>query len=163
MVTSKGKPVTLEGNQARVGDPAPDFTALDAGFNPVRLSDFKGRVVILSSVPSIDTSVCAAQTRRFNIEARRAKAQVLIISMDLPFAQARFCEAERIRDLITVSDFKDGEFGQRYGLRVREVGLLARAVLVIDSQGRIVYREICEEMSKEPDYEAALEAARQAT
>ncbi len=160
MVTFKGNPVTLEGREIREGDPAPDFTAIDKEMSPVKLSDLRGQVVIISAVPSIDTAVCATQTRRFNREAEKAGARTLTISMDLPFAQKRFCEAEGIQNLLMVSDYRNHEFAEKYGLMIRELGLISRAVFVIDKEGRVAYRQICEEIAEEPDYEAALEVAR---
>lgn len=158
-VNFKGNGVTLLGPEVREGGPAPDFTALNMDLEPVRLSDLLGQVVILSVVPSVDTSVCATQTRRFNEAAKKHGARVVTISMDLPFAQKRFCEVNEVKNLIMLSDFKDQEFARAYGLKVKELGLLARAVYVIDREGKVVFCDICGDISEEPNYEKALEAA----
>jgi thiol peroxidase len=158
-----GSPVTLLGDAVKVGDAAPDFTAVDAGWKPVKLSDFKGKVVILSTVPSLDTRVCSIQTRRFNMKAPYLKGvQIVTLSEDLPFAQKRFCSAEKIRSLLVLSDTVEREFGLKYGLLIKGRSLLARAVLVIGKDGKIAYQEIVPEMGDEPDYTKALAAARDA-
>lgn len=160
IVTFKGGPVTLLGPEIKIGDTAPDFTVLDNTLKPVTLSQFRGRVVIISVVPSLDTPVCELQTRRFNQDAAGLNAQVLTISMDLPFAQKRFCDSFKIENVLTLSDFRDREFGRSYGLVIKELGLLARAVFVIDRDGKDAYREIVKETGEQPDYDAAIEAAR---
>ncbi len=160
IVTFKGGPVTLLGPEIKIGDTAPDFTVLDNTLKPVTLSQFRGRVVIISVVPSLDTPVCELQTRRFNQDAAGLNAQVLTISMDLPFAQKRFCDSFKIENVLTLSDFRDREFGRSYGLVIKELGLLARAVFVIDRDGKVAYREIVKETGEQPDYDAAIEAAR---
>lgn len=160
IVTFKGGPVTLLGSEIKIGDTAPDFTVLDNTLKPVTLSQFRGRVVIISVVPSLDTPVCELQTRRFNQDAAGLNAQVLTISMDLPFAQKRFCDSFKIENVLTLSDFRDREFGRSYGLVIKELGLLARAVFVIDRDGKVAYREIVKETGEQPDYDAAIEAAR---
>lgn len=162
MITFKGEPITLEGTPVKEGDQAPDFMALDREFKTVRLSDFKGQVVIISAVPSVDTTVCAAQTRRFNIEAARHGIQTLTISMDLPFAQSRFCTTEKINHATLLSDFRDRDFAKRFGLRIEGMGLITRAVYVIDKAGKVIYRQICADLGQEPDYERAIETARRA-
>lgn len=160
IVTFKGGPVTLLGSEIKIGDTAPDFTVLDNTLKPVTLSQFRGRVVIISVVPSLDTPVCELQTRRFNQDAAGLNAQVLTISMDLPFAQKRFCDSFKIENVLTLSDFRDREFGRSYGLVIKELGLLARAVFVVDGDGKVAYREIVKETGEQPDYDAAIEAAR---
>jgi thiol peroxidase len=164
LVTMRGNPLTLLGRPVSVGDPAPSFTAVA---NDLSTFDFAGRpqaVYIIASVPSIDTPVCSAETRRFNEEAGKLgpAIKVLTVSMDLPFAQKRWCGAEGITAVQTLSDFRDRAFGDTYGLRIKENGLLARAVLVVDRQGKIVYQQIVPELTQEPDYAAALAAARKA-
>ncbi|MCE5231178.1 thiol peroxidase [bacterium] len=162
MITFKGEPITLEGTPVKEGDQAPDFFALNHDFEHVRLSDFKGQVVIISAVPSVDTTVCAAQTRRFNIEAARHGIKTLTISMDLPFAQSRFCTTEKINHATLLSDFRDRDFATKFGLRIEGMGLITRAVYVIDKTGRIAYRQICADLGQEPNYEEAIQAARKA-
>lgn len=152
--------MTLLGSEIKIGDTAPDFTVLDNTLKPVTLSQFRGRVVIISVVPSLDTPVCELQTRRFNQDAAGLNAQVLTISMDLPFAQKRFCDSFKIENVLTLSDFRDREFGRSYGLVIKELGLLARAVFVVDGDGKVAYREIVKETGEQPDYDAAIEAAR---
>jgi thioredoxin-dependent peroxiredoxin len=156
----KGAPVTLIGNEVKAGDAAPDFTALDINMAPVKLSSFKGQVVIISVVPSLDTPVCELQTKHFNEEAEKLSARVLTISMDLPFAQRRFCDSFKIGNVTTLSDFKDREFGQKYGLAVKELGLLARAVLVVDKTGKISYIQIVKDAGQQPDYAPVLAEAK---
>jgi len=158
----KGNPLTLVGKEAKVGEQAPDFEVLDNGLAPVRLSSCRGKVCILSSVPSLDTPVCDTQTRRFNQEAAGLSDDlaVLTISMDLPFAQARWCGAAGIDRVQTLSDHRDASFGQAFGLLIAELRLLARAVFVVDREGVIQYGQIVREITDEPDYAAALDAAR---
>lgn len=161
IITFAGNGLTLSGPDLAAGEPAPAFTALDNRLTPVSLSRFQGKVVVLSAVPSLDTPVCDAQTRRFNQEAAGLGDDVVILtlSMDLPFAQARWCGAAGIDRVITLSDHRDASFGMAYGLLIKELRLLARAVLVIGRDGRIVYRQIVPEITREPDYAAALAAA----
>jgi thioredoxin-dependent peroxiredoxin len=161
-VTMHGNPLTLTGNPVQVGDKAPDFTALDTGLKPVSLKDFAGKVVVISSVPSLDTPVCDLQTRRFNAEAEALgdAVQILTLSMDLPFAQARWCGAAGVARLKTLSDHRDAAFGLAYGLLIKELRLLARAVLVIDKAGKVAYVQLVKEVSQEPDYDDALKAVK---
>lgn len=163
-VTFKGQPLELAGSPVAVGQEAPDFTALDNAFQPQALAAFRGRPILISVVPSVDTPVCSQQTRRFNQElASLPEAVVLLtISMDLPSAQKRFCGEAEIERMQMLSDSAHREFGQAYGLYLPDRGLLARAVLVIDSSGTISYRQLVPELSAEPDYEAALAAIRAA-
>ncbi|MBE0535931.1 MAG: thiol peroxidase [Phycisphaerae bacterium] len=162
MVTFKGAPLTLLGPRIKVGDPAPDFSALANDLSPVALSDYEGKVVILSSVPSLDTPVCDSQTRRFNEEAAALSDDIVIltVSMDLPFAQKRWCAAAGIDKVQTISDHRDASFGRAYGLLVKELRLLARAVIVVDKAGDIVYAQIVDEIGKAPDYAPAIAAAK---
>ena len=163
-VTLQGEPLTLLGPDVQVGQAAPDFTVVDENFSPLKLSDFSGRVVLISAVPSLDTPVCSIQTKRFNGEASKLadKVTVLTISEDLPFAQKRFCSSERIEGHQVLSDHVWREFGQRYGLLIEGMMLLARAVFVVSKDGVISYRQIVSELSEEPDYESALAAAKAA-
>lgn len=161
-VTMKGHPITLSGETVAVGDRAPDFAALDASFQPVSLSSFHGRPVLVSAVPSLDTPVCSLQTKRFHQELAGLPAGVVVmtISMDSPFAQKRFCGQEDIADMVVVSDSARREFGAAYGVLIADRGLLARSVFVIDAQGVIRYLQIVPEVTDEPDYDAALAVLR---
>ncbi|MDF2613717.1 MAG: Redoxin domain protein [Clostridia bacterium] len=157
-VKFKGNRVTLEGNEIRVGDEAPDFIVSDNGLKPFALKDTSGKRVFLS-VPSIDTPVCDMEVRRFNGEAtKREDVTIYVFSMDLPFAQSRWCGSEGIREVRTLSDYKDRSFGQKYGTYIKELGLLTRAVFVIDADNRVTHVEYCDEVTSEPDYEEALKA-----
>lgn len=162
-VTFQGSPLNLLGNEVFTGNEAPDFQALANDLSPVKLSDFRGKVCIISSVPSIDTPVCDTQTRRFNEEAQKLGDDVVVltISMDLPFAQKRWCAAAGIENVKTLSDHRDASFGTAFGLLIKELRLLARAVFVIDKQGVIRYIELVPELTNEPNYQAALKAAKQ--
>ena len=158
VVTFKGAGLTLVGDEVKAGDRAPDFTALANDLSEVSLSSFKGKVVVISSVPSLDTPVCDAQTRRFNEEAVRlgSDVTVLTLSMDLPFAQRRWCGAAGVNNVQTLSDHRNAQFATAYGLLVRELRLLARAVLVVDREGVVRHAEVVKELANEPNYEAAL-------
>ncbi|MEL7586866.1 MAG: thiol peroxidase [Prolixibacteraceae bacterium] len=161
-VTFKGNPVTLVGNEIKVGDKAPDFTVLGADLNPVKLSDFDGKVKVIAVYPSIDTGVCQAQNRRFNAEASKlGDAVVLSVSCDLPFAQKRFCAAEGLDRVVTLSDHKEVDFGTKYGFLIKELRLLARGTVVIDRNGFVKYVEYVPEIATEPDYESALSVIRE--
>jgi thioredoxin-dependent peroxiredoxin len=161
-VTFQGNPLTLLGKEVKAGDKAPAFQALDNGLSPVGLDAYQGKVVIISSVPSLDTPVCDLETRRFNEEAANLGKDIVIltVSMDLPFAQARWCGAAGVKHLTTLSDHKDAGFGTAYGLLIKELRLLARAVLVVDRKGEVRYVELVKEITHEPDYDAALNAAK---
>lgn len=164
-VTMKGKPLTLEGTgRATVGMVAPDFTAVANDMGEKRLVDWRGKVVILSTVPSLDTAVCDRETRQFNERASGLGDGVVIltVSMDLPFAQKRWCGAAGVDRVVTLSDSKRREVGDRYGLRIRENGLLARTVTVIDASGVVRYQEIVADVTSEPNYDAAIDAAKAA-
>ncbi|WAA10150.1 thiol peroxidase [Fervidibacillus albus] len=160
-VTFKGKPVTLVGNQIAVGDQAPNFTVLANDLSEVTLNDSKGHVRLISVVPSIDTGVCAEQTRRFNEEAAQLPGvKVLTISVDLPFAQSRWCGAVGIENVQMLSDHRDLSFGDAYGVHMKELRLLARSIFVVDSSDRVTYVEYVDEVTNHPNYEAAIEAAK---
>lgn len=160
MVTMKGNPVSLVGDELKVGQPAPDFEVLDNDLKPVRFSSFKGKVCVLSSVPSLDTPVCDMETRRFNQMAAGLSADVhiLTISMDLPFAQKRWCGAAGVDKVVTLSDHRRAEFGNAYGVLISELRLLARAVFVVDKKGVIRHIQLVPEIAQEPDYDAVLKA-----
>ena len=161
-VTMRGNPITLVGNEVKVGDKAPDFEAVDTGLSPARLSAYAGKVVVISSVPSLDTPVCDLETRRFNQEAAELGPEVaiLVVSMDLPFAQKRWCGAAGASHVVTLSDHRDASFGMAYGVLIKELRLLARAVWVVDRGGVVRYAELVKEIANEPDYDAALESVR---
>lgn len=161
-VTFQGNPLTLTGQQVKVGDKAPGFSVLNNDLQPVKLSDYAGRVVVLASVPSLDTPVCDLETRRFNREALSLSEDVVVLtlSMDLPFAQKRWCGTNGVERVITLSDHREASFGLAYGLLIEELRLLARAVLVVDRAGMIRYFELIKELGNEPNYEAALQAAQ---
>ena len=157
-VTMKGDKLTLSGPVPKVGDMAPDFVVVTQEFKPVKLSEFRGKTVLLSAVPSLDTSVCAISTKRFNEAAEQLPqdVEVLTISEDLPFAQNRFCGAEGIQKIRVLSDSVHRDFGQKFGILIKEIGLLARSVWVVDPEGKIKYVEIVPEITDHPNYEAAL-------
>ena len=159
--TMHGNPLTLVGNELKVGDSAPDVTLLDNELQPVNLSSFKGKTCILSSVPSLDTPVCDMETRKFNDAAGNLGDNIVIltISMDLPFAQKRWCGAAGVDKVHTLSDHLNASFGEAYGVLIKELRLLARAIFVVDKSGSIRYIQLVKEVSEEPDYDAVLEAA----
>ena len=161
-VTLHGNPMTLVGDPVQVGSPAPDATLVDNEMKPVSLSSYRGKVVILATVPSLDTPVCDMETRRFNSEATKLSDDVVIltVSMDLPFAQKRWCGAAGVDRVVTLSDHREAALGQAYGLLIKELRLLARAVLVLDRDGIVRYRQLVKEVGDEPDYAAALAAAQ---
>jgi thiol peroxidase len=165
VITFMGNPLTLVGPSLKVGDKAPNFTVLDNALNPVQLSAYKGKVCILSSVPSLDTPVCDLETRRFNQEAATLgpDVSVLTVSMDLPFAQKRWCGAAGVDKVTTLSDHRDASFGTTYGTLIKELRLLARCVFVVDRDGVIRYIQVVKEVTQEPDYAAVLEAVRKLT
>jgi len=161
-ITVKGNGVTLIGPELKTGDKAPDFTVLDKGLQPVTLADLKDNVKIISVTPSLDTPVCDAQARKFNEEAAKLGDNVTIanISVDLPFAIGRFCTTAGIENVTALSDHRDASFGEAYGVLIKELRLLARAIFVIDAENTIQYVEIVPEMVDNPDFEKALEAAK---
>lgn len=155
-----GNPVELQGTEIKVGMKAPDFTAVKNDLSPFKLSDVKGRKLIVA-VPSLDTSVCDLEARRFNTEAANfADTTVIVISMDLPFAQKRWCGAAGIDKLVTVSDYKDREFATKYGTLLANVALLTRAIFVVDADDTVKYVEYVPEVTSHPDYDAALAALK---
>jgi thioredoxin-dependent peroxiredoxin len=162
LVTMRGNPITLLGEEIKVGDSAPDFTAVGNDLTPVSFSSFRDKIVLISSVPSLDTPVCDMSTRKFNEEAASLGADVVIltVSMDLPFAQARWCGAAGVERVKTVSDHKEAAFGLNYGLLIKEARLLSRAVLVVDRAGEVKHFELVKEIATEPDYDAALQAVK---
>jgi thiol peroxidase len=161
-VTMKGSPLTLLGEEVREGQKAPDFTALATDLSPVSLASLRGKVGVLASVPSLDTSVCDLETRRFNKEAAGLgpEVRILVVSMDLPFAQKRWCGAAGVENVKTLSDHRDAAFGLAYGVLIKELRLLARAIFVVDRQGIVRYTQLVKEIATEPDYAAVLAAVR---
>ncbi|WP_159881328.1 thiol peroxidase [Paenibacillus puerhi] len=160
--TLKGNPITLVGTTLQVGDKAPDFTVNKNLLETASLSDYAGKVKLISVVPSLDTGVCDAQTRRFNEEAAKLGDNVVIltISNDLPFAQSRWCGSAGIDKVITLSDYKNHSFGKNYGVLIQELHLLMRSIFVIDANDTIQYVEYLSEMTDHPNYEAAVDAVK---
>ena len=162
MVTFGGMPLTLLGTPQQVGNDAPNFTVLANDLSPRTLNDYKGHTLIISTVPSLDTGICDMQTRRFNTEAAAlgSNVRILTISCDLPFAQARWCGAAGVSAVETLSDYKDLSFGLAYGLALKELRLLTRAVLVVNPAGCITYMEIVPEIKTAVNFDAALAAVK---
>ncbi|WP_413489529.1 thiol peroxidase [Shewanella baltica] len=156
------KTVTLEGKLPKLSQMAPGFKVVDDHFSPVMLSDFKGKTVLISAVPSLDTGVCALQTKRFNSEVGHFSDDVvmLTISADLPFAQKRFCKVENVDKIKVLSDSVWRDFGEKYGLLIQDYGLLARAIFIIDAEGKLQYQELVPNITEHPNYDAALEALK---
>jgi len=156
-VTLKGQPFTLIGPELKPGDPAPDAVLLANDLSDVALASFRGKVLVLSVVPSLDTPVCDAQTRRFNEQATELGDDVVIatVSTDLPFAQARWCGAAGVDRVVTLSDHREASFGEAYGVLIKELRLLARAVFVVDRDGVIRHAQVVPEIADHPDYDAA--------
>jgi thiol peroxidase len=162
-VTSfKGDPVTLLGSELKIGDQAPDFRVVDTDLNPVSLVDFKGKTKIICTVPSLDTPICDTEIRRFNQEAAQLPDSVVVltISLDLPFAQKRWCGGAGIDRVKTLSDYQDRSFGLAYGALIKELKLLSRSIFVVDADDTIRYIQHVSEITEEPDYVAALDAAK---
>lgn len=161
-VTFMGNPLTLLGSELKVGSKAPDFSILDNGLSPVTLANYAGKVKVICTVPSLDTPVCDTETRRFNQEAANLKGDVVVltISQDLPFAQGRWCGAAGIDRVVTLSDYRDRAFGSAYGVMIKELMLLTRAIFVLDASDTVRYTQIVPEITSEPDYAAVLEAVR---
>ncbi|QNO13800.1 thiol peroxidase [Alkalicella caledoniensis] len=160
-ITMKGNPIVLLGKKVEVGDPAPHFTVVGQDISEVKCHQFMGKKRLISVVPSIDTGVCEQQTRRFNEEASKiADAVILTISMDLPFAQARWCGAAGIDKIQVLSDHRDASFGNAYGVLIEGLRLLTRAIFVIDANDKVTYVEYVPEVTDHPDYEKALEALK---
>ena len=159
-VTFKGGPLTLVGDELAAGQAAPDFTLVTNDLEGKSLADFSGKVLVLVTVPSLDTPVCDVETRRFNEEAAALGNDVAVaaVSVDLPFAQKRWCGAAGIERVETLSDYKDRSFGEAYGLMIKELALLARAIVVVDRDGKVSYVQVVKEVTEEPDYDAVLAA-----
>lgn len=160
VVTMAGKPLTLAGEKVVVGDPAPDFIVISNDLQPIRFSSYRGKKCIISSVPSLDTPVCDMETRKFNEKAANLDSDIalLTISMDLPFAQKRWCAAAGIDRVETFSDHRDASFGLAYGVLIKELRLLARAVFLVDGEGTLRYQQLVKEIGDEPDYDAVFRA-----
>lgn len=160
LTTMKGNPLTLLGTEVKVGDMAPDATLVANDLSEVKLSSFKGKKVIISVVPSLDTPICDLQTKRFNQEASKlGDVAVVTVSKDLPFAQKRWCAAAGATAVKTLSDYR-GNFGETYGVLLKGLNLLARAIFVVDAAGEVRYVQLVKEVATEPDYEAVLKAVR---
>jgi len=162
LITFMGNGLTLLGNPVDVGSPAPEFSVLTNELAPAKLADFSEKGLILIAVPSLDTAVCDIEARKFNKEMENlsGKAKALVLSMDLPFAQKRWSEAAGVKNLITLSDHREASFGMAYGLLIKELRLLSRAVLVLGPDRKVTYMELLAEVTNEPDYAAALAALR---
>jgi thioredoxin-dependent peroxiredoxin len=163
LVTLLENPVTLLGPEISVGQSAPDVELVGNDLSAVKLSSFKGKVCIVAAVPSLDTPVCDTEIRRFNEEAGKLGKDVVVVtvSADLPFAQARWCGAAGIANVQTLSDHREAAFGAAYGILIKGLRLLARAIFVVDKEGTVRYTELVKEVATEPDYDAALAAARE--
>jgi thiol peroxidase len=163
VVKMRAEPLTLIGSEVKVGDMAPDFAALDENLEPVKLSSFRGKIVVIVAVPSIDTPVCDVETRRFNQEADKLGDDVVIlgISMDLPFAQKRWCAFTGVKNVRMLSDHRDASFGTSFGVLIKELRLLARTVFIIDRDGKVVYIQYVTETSHEPNYDDVLKALKE--
>ncbi len=163
VITFRGNPLTLLGFDVSVGEKAPGFRVVDTNLNPVTLKDFAGKVLLISVTPSLDTPVCDTQGKKFNELAAGLSGDVVVanISVDLPFAQRRWCGANNIDRIQVLSDYQDRDFGQKFGVLIKELKLLARSVWVVDKDGFIRYKQIVPELTNEPDYDAALEALKQ--
>lgn len=161
-VTFKNNPITLVGNEVKVGDQAPDFIVLANDLSPVTLKDSEGKIRLISVVPSLDTGVCDTQTRRFNEAAAELGEDVVIltISVDLPFAQKRWCGAAGVDAVQTLSDHRDLSFGEAFGTYIKELRLLTRAVFVVNKEGQVTYAEYVSEATNHPDYDAAIAAVK---
>lgn len=164
-VTMRGNPMTLVGPEIKVGQKAPNFNVVGKAMQPATLDQFKGKVKVITTIPSIDTPVCDAETRRFNEEASKlpGDVEILSVSMDLPFAQARWCGAAGVDKVTTLSDWRSANFGTNYGALIKELHLLARAVFVVDKNDNVTYVEYVKEVANQPNYEAALDAAKKAS
>jgi thiol peroxidase len=154
----QGNPLTLEGKEVKAGDNAPDFKVVDENLKEFSLKDFKGKVKVISVTPSLDTPVCDMQARRFEKEATSFSDDVVFlnISVDLPFAIARFCKSNDIKKVKVLSDYKERSFGLNYGVVMKELNLLARSIFIIDKNDKIRYIQIVDEMTNEPNYQDAL-------
>jgi thiol peroxidase len=157
-----GNPVTLVGTELKPGDRMPDVALVDNDLKVVNLASFAGKVLVISAVPSLDTPVCDTETRRFNTEAAGLgdDVRILTVSMDLPFAQKRWCGAAGVDRVVTLSDHRTGAFGNAFGVLIKELRLLARVLFVVDRDGTVRYIQTVEEIGKEPDYDAVLAAVK---
>lgn len=164
-VTFQGSVLHLEGELPVKGTPAPDFTLVANDLSEKRLRDYAGKVLLLATVPSLDTPVCDMEARHFNDEAAKLSddVKIVVVSCDLPFAQARWCGAVGVKNLETLSDYKEHDFGKHYGVLIKELGLLTRALFVVDKNGIISYEQVVPEVTNQPDYAPALEALQKAT
>jgi len=164
VITFKGTPLTLAGNEVKRGQAAPDFKVhyFEGGMKPITLADLKGKPTIISVVPSLDTAVCATQTKKFNdqLAALGERVNAVTVSMDLPFAMNRFCGAEDCKNMRVGSDYQDRNFGNNWGTLIDELKIECRAVFVLDANGKVTHAEYVGEVTNEPDYDAALEALR---
>jgi thiol peroxidase len=160
IIKMKGSPLTLVGNEIKVGDIAPDFEVLDDNLKPVKLSSFMGKTVVIVSVPSVDTPVCDLEAKRFNQEAGEFgnDVAILTISMDLPFAQARWCAAAGVENIKLLSDHSKASFGNEFGVLIKELRLLARTIFIVDQNGIVRYIQYVEETTDEPNYSDVLDA-----
>jgi thiol peroxidase len=160
IVTIHGNPLTLMGEEVKVGESAPEAELLDNDLKPVKLSSYRGKILVIASVPSLDTPVCDLETRRFNDEAAHlgTDIEMVTISMDLPFAQKRWCGAAGVERVKTLSDHREAAFGTAYGVLIKELRLLARAVFIVDREGTLRYEQLVKEVASEPNYEEVLQA-----
>ncbi|KZN67345.1 thiol peroxidase [Pseudoalteromonas luteoviolacea] len=161
-VMAGGKPVTLLGSGVKLGDQAPNFKVVNADFTPVSLSEFEGKAVLISVVPSLDTGICSLQTKYFNekVASEYPEVVMLTVSTDLPFAQKRFCKQEGVDKVQTLSDSVWRNFGEQYGLLIKDMGLLSRAVFVLDKSHKVQYKQLVANLATEPDYDAAIAALK---
>ncbi len=163
-ITFKGQPIEVTGNELKVGDSLPDFVLIGTDMADITVNSFPNKVLVISSIPSVDTPICSIQTKRFNqeVDALGDSAVVLTVSRDLPFAQKRWCGAEGVERVVCASDYKHRVFGEAFGVEMPSLGILARAIFVADPSGKITYIEYVDEIGQEPDYDAALAAAKAA-
>ncbi|MFH1848476.1 MAG: thiol peroxidase [Candidatus Omnitrophota bacterium] len=161
-VTLKGNPVTLSGEEMKAGQKMPEFTVMDKDLQPVSSEKFKDKIKVIASVPSLDTPVCDSEIKRFNDEAAAISkdAVIIFISMDLPFAQKRFCQENDIKKVKTFSDYRDADFGEKFGVLIKELRLLARAIFIVDKDRVVRYVEYVKEVGSPPDYDSALAALK---
>ncbi len=162
IVTLKGKSVTLIGEEIKVGQEAPDFMVVDKDLNDVTFDKLKGKITLIASVPSLDTPICDLEIKRFNDEAGKISKDVKIvfISMDLPFAQKRFCQEYKIKNVKTFSDYNKADFGGKYGVLIKEIRLLSRAIFVVGADNKVKYADYVKEVAEQPNYDAALDAVK---
>jgi thiol peroxidase len=162
VITFKGNPFTLLGSELQIGVKAPDFKVVDNSLSPVTLATYSGKIKVISAVPSLDTPVCDTETRRFNQEAAGLPENVVVltISLDLPFAQKRWCGAAGIDRVTTLSDYQERSFAAAYGIMIKELKLLARAIFIIDANDMVRYIQIVPEVTSEPDYAAVTAAVK---